>query len=98
MASHSTLKWFTMVSEIFYVEDRFDLDSGGPVDSDWDLRAASTVQVPPHRVRAIPQLSPRIPSLTADHFKGWSGNNTINLTELEQSLSCPLTPRLTSQS
>ena len=28
-------------------------------------------------------------------LKDESGKNTINLTELEQSLSCPLTPRLT---
>ena len=28
-------------------------------------------------------------------LKDESGKNTINLTELEQSFSCPLTPRLT---
>ena len=31
-------------------------------------------------------------------LKDESGKNTINLRELEQSLSCPLIPRLTSQS
>ena len=35
-----------------------------------------------------------------DHveLKDESGKNTINLTELEQSVSCLMTPRLTSQS
>ena len=40
-----------------------------------------------HRVDMTPAVT--------DVLKDESGKNTINLTELEQSLSCPLTPRLT---
>ena len=31
----------------------------------------------------------------SSELKDGSGKNTINLAELEQSLSCPLTPRMT---